>query len=154
VGAGPIHSNSFLGVDGLPLMPVTGPAFRLDPESGESTRLLDGSDCRFADLAVDGTVACFEPGRPAVLDVLRPPGQRLRLDLPQPGFAQAGAVSRPGLRPGDGSWAWLPDGTVIAYRPLRSPEGVPGIYLVAPSGAARQLTSSGTPIGVMTEEVS
>ena len=57
-----------------------------------------------------------------------------------------------GLRPGDGAWTWLPDGSLLAYRPiLASASGDPGLYVVAPDGGARRVFGPGTPFGVMTE---
>ncbi|MDQ6773724.1 MAG: hypothetical protein M3024_12180 [Candidatus Dormibacteraeota bacterium] len=55
-----------------------------------------------------------------------------------------------GLRAGDGSWTWLADGSLIAYRPARAFGGEPGIYLVTADGASRKVFGSGMPIGVIT----
>jgi hypothetical protein len=54
-----------------------------------------------------------------------------------------------GLRPADGPWAWLPNGSLVAYRPARALGGAPGIYLVAADGSARKVFPSGTPVGVI-----
>jgi hypothetical protein len=54
-----------------------------------------------------------------------------------------------GLRPGGGAWSWLPDGSLLCYRPAGAAGGSPGVYVVAPDGSARQVTSSGIPVGVI-----
>jgi hypothetical protein len=54
-----------------------------------------------------------------------------------------------GLRPGDGAWTWLSDGSVIAYRPVGAAGGDPGIYVVSKSGSAKRILTSGTPVGVL-----
>jgi hypothetical protein len=54
-----------------------------------------------------------------------------------------------GLRPADGPPAWLPDGSLLAYRPARAAGGDPGVYVVAPDGSAKKVLSSGTALGVI-----
>lgn len=55
----------------------------------------------------------------------------------------------PGLRPGGGAWSSLPDGSLLCYRPAGAAGGSPGVYVVAPDGSARPVTSSGIPVGVI-----
>jgi hypothetical protein len=52
-----------------------------------------------------------------------------------------------GLRPA--SDPWLPDGSLVAYRPDRAFGGDPGVYVIAPGGTARRMLPSGTPLGVV-----
>jgi hypothetical protein len=54
-----------------------------------------------------------------------------------------------GLRPGEGSWTWLSDGSLIAYRPVGAAGGDPGIYLISEGGLAKKVAASGIPIGVL-----
>jgi len=54
-----------------------------------------------------------------------------------------------GLRPGDGSWAWLPDGSLIAYRPSNAGGGDPGVFVLAPDGSTTRVFGSGWPVGVI-----
>jgi hypothetical protein len=57
-----------------------------------------------------------------------------------------------GLRPVDGPWSWLPDGSLLTYRPA-GPFGAfggdPGVYVVAPDGSAKKVLSTGEPLGVI-----
>ena len=55
-----------------------------------------------------------------------------------------------GLRPADGPAAWLPDGSLLAYRPAGAFGGDPGVYVVARDGSAKKILSSGTALGVIT----
>jgi hypothetical protein len=193
--AGPIYQNSAMGLGGYILFGefTTGPTSRVDPATGRTASLLAGTNCTLADLATDGTMACFERGDSTVLSVLSPTGHVVQVPLPRPAFNQSGAVSfKPGsnanllvvggatsagpeggrelyetdvidvsarslhrfgpagLRPGDGPWNWLPDGSLISYRPAGALGGDPGIYLISPDGGARKVFGSGTPIGVIT----
>jgi hypothetical protein len=54
-----------------------------------------------------------------------------------------------GVRPADGPWAWLSDGSLIVYRPQVAAAGT-GVWLVAPSGTVTKLAAGGQPIGVLT----
>jgi len=54
-----------------------------------------------------------------------------------------------GLRPGDGSWAWLSNGSLLSWRPAGAYGGDPGVYLVAQEGTAMRIFASGRPIGVI-----
>ena len=53
------------------------------------------------------------------------------------------------VRPANGGWAWLADGSVIVYRPQVAAAG-PGVWLVGPSGNVTKLAAAGEPIGVLT----
>ena len=53
------------------------------------------------------------------------------------------------VRPANGGWAWLADGSVIVYRPQVAAAG-PGVWLVGPSGSVTKLAAAGEPIGVLT----
>src|SRR5262249_57989985 len=53
-----------------------------------------------------------------------------------------------GLRPGDGDWSWLTDGSLMAYHPALDGEG--GVYVIAPNGSATKVFRSGGPVGVIT----
>ena len=193
--AGPIYQSSAMGLGGYILFGeyTTGPTWRLDPDTGQTTQLLDGVSCPLADLDANGTIACFSRDDGGSLAVLSPDGHTVQMPLPRPAFTQRGAVSfKPGsgatglviggatgagadggqeqfetdlvevrdrtlrrfgpagLRPGDGSWTWLPDGSLISYRPARARGGDPGVYVVAPDGTARKVFPSGVPVGVLT----
>jgi hypothetical protein len=54
-----------------------------------------------------------------------------------------------GVRPANGNWAWMADGSLIVYRPSFAAAGG-GVWLVRPGGAATKLASGGEPIGVLT----
>jgi hypothetical protein len=193
--AGPVYQSSAMGLGGYILFGefTTGPTWRVDPATGQTATLLAGNSCTLADLAPDGTIACFEQPGGGLLNVLSPGGHVVQVPLPKPAFTQAGAVSfKPGskagtlviggatsaganggreqyemdlidagarslhrlgpagLRPGDGPWTWLADGSLISYRPARALGGDPGIYLISPGGNARKVFASGTPVGVIT----
>jgi hypothetical protein len=192
--AGPVYQSSAMGLGGYILFGefTTGPTWRVDPATGQTAALLAGNSCTLADLAPDGTIACFEQPGGSLLNVLSPGGHVVQVPLPRPAFTHAGAVSfKPGskagtlviggatgagtsggreqyetdlidvgarslhrfgpvgLRPGDGPWTWLPDGSLISYRPARALGGDPGVYLISPQGNARKVFASGTPIGVI-----
>lgn len=187
--AGPVYSSGPVGIGGYILF-YNGfmPSWLVDPSSAQPTALLAGQ-CAVADVAADGTAACFNGTSPEIaLVITRPNGTTVRTPLPRPQFYQYGAASfRPGgtpatlvvagspgliqqeqyeidlvdaatgnrrqwaqagVRPGDGSWAWLPDGSLITYRPSEAAGGDPGVYLLAPNGSLTRLLSSGTPVGV------
>ena len=54
-----------------------------------------------------------------------------------------------GLRPGDGSWSWLSNGSLIAYLPVGAAGGDPGVYLISKGGSTNRVFASGTPVGVL-----
>ena len=58
-------------------------------------------------------------------------------------------LSTPGLRPGAGSWAWISPTQVVCYRPAGAAGGAPGIFIAGGSGPLQQVTSSGTPVGMI-----
>jgi hypothetical protein len=191
--AGPVYQSSATGLGGYILFNgTTGPSWRLDPVTGRSTSILDGTTCTIGDLASDGTIACFRHGDATALEVLSPGGHVVEMPLSRPAFFHYGAVSfKPGaeattlvlggatgvgadgakeqyqtylvdagmrtlkpfgpagLRPGDGSWTWLSDGSLIAYRPAGAAGGDPGIYLIAKGGSAKKVLASGIPVGVL-----
>jgi hypothetical protein len=191
--AGPVYQSSATGLGGYSLFNgTTGPSWRLDPQNGHSTSILDGTTCTIADLSSDGTIACFRHGDTAALEVLSPGGHVVEMPLARPAFNQHGALSfKPGseattlvlggatavgadgakeqyqtylvdarmrtlkpfgpagLRPGDGSWAWLSDGSLIAYRPAGAAGGDSGTYLLSAGGSAKKIFASGTPVGVI-----
>ena len=192
---GPIYQHAVMGVGGYILFGdgASGPTYRLDAGSGQVSTVLgtsDASDCRLADLAADGTIACVRSMPSLSLAVLSPGGHVVEMPLPRPAFNQYGAVSflpgsgqrlviggatsagpnqeqyvtylfdagsrqlRPfgpaGLRPVAGPSSWLPDGSLLTYRPEGAAGGSPGIYVVRPDGSARKVLASGTPLGVIT----
>ena len=191
--AGPVYQSSATGLGGYILFDgTTGPSWRLDPVSGRSTSILDGTTCTIGDLAPDGTIACFRHGDTTALEVLSPGGHVVEMPLTRPAFFHYGAISfkpaaeattlvlggatgvgaagaeeqyqtylvdarmrtlKPfgpaGLRPGDGSWTWLSDGSLIAYRPVGAAGGDPGIYRISKAGWAKKVSASGIPIGVL-----
>ena len=55
-----------------------------------------------------------------------------------------------GLRPPDGPATWLPDGSLLTYRPSGAFGGDPGVYVVAKNGSAKKVLPSGTALGVIT----
>jgi hypothetical protein len=92
----------------------------------------------------------FKPGPTASLLVIggarsNPDSEEYYTDLVD--VAGDGNIRRfgpDGLRPGNGEWAWLDDGSLIEYGP-----GTPAVtYVVAPDGRARQVTA-GHPVGVV-----
>jgi hypothetical protein len=194
--AGPIYQHAVMGVGGYILFGdgASGSTYRFDAASGQVSTVLgtsDASDCRLADLAADGTIACVRSMPSLSLAVLSPGGHVVEMPLPRPAFNQYGAVSflpgsgqrlviggatsagsdgtperyeiylfdagsrqlRPfgpaGLRPVAGPSSWLPDGSLLTYRPEGAAGGSPGIYVVQPDGSARKVLSSGTPLGVI-----
>ena len=186
---GPTYQSMPMGIGGYILFgdSAMGPSYRFDPDTGQVSPVVDSS-CNLADLAADGTIACFRPADHS-LAVLRPDGHSpFAVTLPTPAFNQEGALTfapgptatalavggatgagpaderyqtdlldvasrtlRPfgpaGLRPA--ADPWLPDGSLVAYRPAGAYGGDPGIYTVAPDGTARRVLPSGTPIGVV-----
>src|SRR5439155_23410135 len=170
--AGPVYQSSATGLGGYILFDgTTGPSWRLDPATGRSTSILDGTTCTIGDLASDGTIACFRHGDTTSLEVLSPGGHVVEMPLNRPAFVHYGALSfkpssdstlvlggatgagadgakeqyqtylvdarmrtlKPfgpaGLRPGDGSWTWLSDGSLIAYPPVHAPGSEPCLQL-------------------------
>ena len=78
------------------------------------------------------------------------PGQeQYAADLVKTGDGSVKPVSVDGVRPGDGTWTWLSDGSLIVYRPQFA-STAPGVWLVRPDGSTSKLASSGEPIGVLT----
>ncbi len=75
--------------------------------------------------------------------------ERYETDVLDVGSREMRHLGPAGLRPADGPWSWLPDGSLVAYRPAGAFGGDPGIYAVAPDGTARKVLSSGTPLGVI-----
>lgn len=186
---GPTYQSMPMGIGGYILFgdSAMGPSYRFDPDTGRVSPVVDGS-CDLADLATDGTIACFRLAD-HTLAVLVPDGHSpFAVTLPTPAFNQEGALTfapgptattlvvggatgagpaeeryqtdlldiasrtlRPfgpaGLRPAPDPW--LPDGSLVAYRPAGAYGGDPGIYVVAPDGTARRVLPSGTPIGVV-----
>jgi hypothetical protein len=45
---------------------------------------------------------------------------------------------------------WLADGSMVVYRPRGGAGGAAGVFVSSPSGASRQITQGGIPIGVLT----
>lgn len=191
--AGPVYQSSATGLGGYILFDgTTGPSWRLDPVTGRSAPILDGTTCTIGDLASDGTIGCFRHGDTTSLDVLSPGGHIVEMPLSRPEFLHYGALSfKPGsearmlvlggatgvgadgakeqyqtylvdasvrtmkpfgpvgLRPGDGSWSWLSNGSLIAYRPVGAAGGDPGVYLISKGGSTNRVFASGTPVGVL-----
>jgi hypothetical protein len=58
-------------------------------------------------------------------------------------------IGTPGLRPAAGPWNWLPDGSLLAYRPRGASGGEPGVYLIRPDGSTARVSASGTALGVV-----
>ena len=190
---GPVYHSMVAGIGGYILFAYAfSPSWRLDLGSGRTTELTEA--CFVADLAADGTMACFfadaEDG--SWMEITRQGAAKVQVTLPKPAFRLSGAASfRPGpaattlamagatgeganpggherfqtalvdvragtlrpfgpagLRPGDGDWSWLPDGSVIAYHPALDGEG--GVYVIAPDGSATKVFRSGVPVGVIT----
>jgi hypothetical protein len=73
--------------------------------------------------------------------------ERYELDVVDSGARTVRALGPAGLRPAGASW--LPDGSLLAYRPAGAFGGDPGVYVVAPDGAARRVLPSGTPLGAI-----
>src|SRR5207244_1460362 len=62
-----------------------------------------------------------------------PPTERYETDVLDIGSRMLRPFGPAGLRPADGPWNWLPDGSLLAYRPARASGGDPGVYVVAPA---------------------
>ena len=98
----------------------------------------------------------FAPGSVATTVVVGgatsagPPSERYETDLLDIGSRTLRQFGPAGLRPVDGPWSWLPDGSLLAYRPAGAFGGDPGIYVVAPDGSAKKVLSAGTALGVIT----
>jgi hypothetical protein len=99
--------------------------------------------------------ASFRPeGAPATLVVAGSPAvggpqEQYEIDWVDVATGARRQWAQAGLRPGDGSWAWLPDGSLIAYRPSNAGGGDPGVYLLAPNGTATKVFGSGRPVGLV-----
>jgi hypothetical protein len=97
----------------------------------------------------------FAPGSTATTLVVGgaasagPPTERYETDLLDIGSRTLKPFGPAGLRPAEGPWVWLPDGSLLSYRPARASGGDPGVYVVAPDGSARKVLSSGTALGVI-----
>ena len=100
----------------------------------------------------------FAPGSVATTVVVGgatsagPPSERYETDLLDIGSRTLRQFGPAGLRPVDGPWSWLPDGSLLAYRPAGAFGGDPGIYVVAPDGSAKKVLSAGTALGVIAVE--
>lgn len=57
-----------------------------------------------------------------------------------------------GLRPSEqlGAASWLPDGSLVLWRPAGAAGGDAGTYVVSPDGRATRISSYGPPIGLLT----
>ena len=75
-------------------------------------------------------------------------GEMYETDIVDAGSAIVHRFGPPGLLPGDGPWAWLPDGSLISWRPPGS-GGSPGVYVAGLTGSVRQITPTGRPVGVI-----
>jgi hypothetical protein len=189
---GAVYENGAVGIGGYILFDAsTGPTWRV-PDGEGSPSPVGSATCHLADVAADGTSACFDPqvdGAPVLLRISSPEGGTATARLPRPAFTQYGAASfQPGnpartlvvagspsvggtqeryqtdlvdvatgamrpfgpadMRPGDGAWTWLADGSLVEYRPVNT-HGDPGVYVVAPDGSARKVVGSGTPVGAI-----
>jgi len=96
--AGPIYQHAVMGIGGYILFGdgASGATYRLDTASGQVSTVLGTSgpsDCRLADLAADGTIACVRSMPSVSLSVLSPGGHVVQVPLPKPAFNQYGAVS-------------------------------------------------------------
>jgi hypothetical protein len=76
-------------------------------------------------------------------------GETYETDLVDVAAAALRPFGQPGLRPGDGQWAWLPNGSLICYRPANAAGGDPGVYIVQIGGGMQQLTPAGRPVCVL-----
>jgi hypothetical protein len=76
-------------------------------------------------------------------------GERYETDILDVGTATLRQFGPAGLQPGAGSWAWLPGSWLLAWRAPGAGGGDPGIYVIALTGAARQITPTGQPVGVI-----
>jgi hypothetical protein len=78
------------------------------------------------------------------------PPERYETDLFDAGSRQLHSLGPAGLRPAPGPWNWLPDGSVLAYRPSGAFGGSPGIYIIRPDGTTAKLLPAGSALGVIT----
>jgi hypothetical protein len=77
------------------------------------------------------------------------PGKELfATDLVNTGDGTIKPLGLDGVRPADGPWAWLSDGSLIVYRPQVAAAGT-GVWLVGPTGTVTKLAAGGLPIGVL-----
>jgi len=78
------------------------------------------------------------------------PGQeQFATDLIKTSHGTARPLGLDGVRPAEGPWAWLSDGSLIVYRPQFA-SAASGVWLVGPSGTVTKLAGTGQPIGVLT----
>lgn len=75
--------------------------------------------------------------------------ERFATDLVKTSDGSITPLSLDNVRPANGEWAWMPDGSLIVYRPQVAAAG-PGVWLVGPSGTITKLATTGEPIGVLT----
>lgn len=78
-------------------------------------------------------------------------GERYGTDLVKTGDASISRLALDGVRPAGYMRAacWLPDGSLVVYRPDNSADG-PGIFIFTASGTSLPITTSGVPVGVLT----
>lgn len=148
-----------LADDGAVACRVPGPSFatttalRITPSGGQPVNVPMPAD-RMSQV---GGVS-FRPGQAATVVLGGSPakaatsggqGEVYETDLIDVASAALRPFGQPGLRPGDGQWAWLPNGSVICYRPANAAGGDPGVYIVQLGGGVQQLTPSGRPVGVL-----
>ncbi|HEX4212530.1 MAG TPA: hypothetical protein VIA06_04270 [Candidatus Dormibacteraeota bacterium] len=134
--------------------PVATQALHIQQPDGHLTRVdLPGSS-----FAAAGGIS-FEPSLQAGILILggatsaaataNGQGERYETDVVYVLSGTMRPYGRTSLRPGDGAWAWLPDGSLVAYRPPGSDGGPPGVYVLSPLAVAHRVLPSGTPVGVI-----
>lgn len=134
--------------------PLTTQALRIQQPDGKVTRVeLPGSS-----FAAAGGIS-FEPTQETGIMILggatsaaataNGQGERYETDVVYVLSGTMRPYGRAALRPGDGDWAWLPDGSLVAYRPQGSDGGPPGVYVFSPLAVARRVVPRATPVGVI-----
>jgi hypothetical protein len=84
------------------------------------------------------------------VDVGFQPGERFSTELITVTNASTASPGISGVRPAMGPQSWLPDGSLVLWRPADAAGGSPGVYVVdAASAHILSITVSGEPIGYL-----
>ena len=75
--------------------------------------------------------------------------ERFSTALVRPAEPSMSSFGPAGVRPAMGQASWLPDGRLVAWRPVGAVGGPAGLYLLGPEGAGPEIPMKGTPIGYL-----
>ena len=96
--------------------------------------------------------AFFNPASSAVTvaGAVREPGnEEFTTDLVTKSDASLIPGSVSGVRPAMGPQSWLPDGSLVLWRPAHAVGGDPGLYVIDPAGHQTFIAVSGMPVGYL-----